>query len=630
VSKAARHRKGAAQAHPARPRASAPLIPPRAMSGFAWTIPLVAAVVVHASALRTFFAADDVTFLSRARGLEPTHWTLARPLSEGVTWRLLYAAFGLHPLPYHLFLLGLHLANTALVYAIGRRLTAGRGAACAAATLYGASSIGFAALHWTSCLVELQSATFALVAFLLYLRARDVAPGDMPGASGAVPKPGASGSSDAIRADDAAAKIAAPASASMRLLWLSALAGLASLLSKESTILFPLAFLVTDGRSGLFRSDRRTLIPGAIVALAYAAAFVVTIRSIKYVGSEAYAMTASPAFVAGNLATYLRWLVMLLNPVRDFRATLNPGALPIGGLVALVAVVLLALQLRSKRHPEEVGAAWFLAFLLPVVPLLHHTYLYYLYLPWAGACWMLAAAGQRAVRFAPVPLAWLAALVLTAFVVAEARNVRTRETWMSGVYAGDRTMRESGLLRNIVTGLDSMRFAPGTPVAFVNPAPRMHQPLGGNGTVVYSYMPFETAMRDGETTRLFFPGIRMVGVGERVKPEWETSEIVLFMGDGRLTDVGRGGRALTELGYRLMPLGQWAVSDSMFRRARALGDTLPDGTFGLMATSHYLGHDDLMREFCREFLRRWPHEKRAAITDTTLQRSLRGAPLARE
>ena len=592
MSQAARRR--TSHAPPAAPRAKAVAfaIPPGAIAILAWAIPLLAALVVYASALRTFFAADDVTFLSRARGLEPTHWTLARPLSEGVTWRLLFAAFGLHPLPYHVFLLALHLVNTALVYAIGRRLTGGRGAACAAATLYGASSIGFAALHWTSCLVELQSATFALLAFLLYLRARDAV--------------------------------------SMRLLWFSALAGLAAVLSKESTILFPLAFLVADRRSGLFRSDRHTLVPGAIVALAYAVTFVLTIRSIKYVGTEAYAMTTAPTFLVGNLATYLRWLVMLLNPVRDFRATLNPGALPIGSLVALAGVVLLVLQIRSSRHTEEVGAAWFLVFLLPVVPLLHHTYLYYLYLPWAGACWMLAAAGQRLTRLAPVPLGWLAALVLTAFVVIEARNVRVRETWMSGVYAGDRTMRESGLLRNIVAGLDSMRFAPGTPVAFVNPAPRMHQPLGGAGNVVYSYMPFETTMRDGETMRLFFPELRILGVGERVKPEWETSEIVLFMGDGRLTDVGRGGHALTELGYRLMPLGQWAASDSMFRRARVLGDTLPDGTFGLMATSHYLGHDDVMREFCREFLRRWPNEKRAATVDSTLRRSLRGAPLARQ
>ena len=82
-------------------------------------IALLCAVVVHAPALRTFFAQDDVTFLSRARGLEPTPWSLARPLSEGWTWRLLESTFGLHPLPYHVFGFSLHLASTALVYVIG-------------------------------------------------------------------------------------------------------------------------------------------------------------------------------------------------------------------------------------------------------------------------------------------------------------------------------------------------------------------------------------------------------------------------------------------------------------------------------------------------------------------------------
>src|SRR5262245_46199822 len=117
------------------------LIPPRIAPALAFVVPLIAAALVHLSATRTFFAQDDVTFLSRAAGIIPTPWTLARPLSEGVTWHLLYRAFGLHPLPYHVFLLALHLANTAMVYAIGRRLIGGAGAAWAAAMLFGTSSI---------------------------------------------------------------------------------------------------------------------------------------------------------------------------------------------------------------------------------------------------------------------------------------------------------------------------------------------------------------------------------------------------------------------------------------------------------------------------------------------------------
>ena len=113
----------------------------------AWGAPLLLPLAllvtarVHGSALGTYFAQDDITFLYRARGLAPTAWSLARPLSEIVTWRALNALFGLHPLPYHLFNLALHLGNVALVYAIARRLAGGRGAAFAAALLFGASAI---------------------------------------------------------------------------------------------------------------------------------------------------------------------------------------------------------------------------------------------------------------------------------------------------------------------------------------------------------------------------------------------------------------------------------------------------------------------------------------------------------
>ena len=568
------------------------LVPPRVAPLLAFGVPLIAAVLVHMTAVRMFFAQDDVTFLSRASGIASTPWTLARPLSEGVTWHLLYAAFGLHPVPYHLFLLALHVANTALVFAIGRRLIGSAGAAWAGATLFGTSSIAFTALHWTSCLVELQVTLFALLSFLFYLRARD--------------------------ADSATWLV------------LSALSALAAVLSKESAILLPIVFLVADQRSGLFPRNPRTVIPPALATLAYAAGFVVTIRSITYVGSEAYAMTGSPSFIAKNLATYLHWLVVILNPIRDMQATAQASSIPLGVVVALAGAGIIAFTFRSRQHPEEVGIAWFLTFLLPVVPLLHHTYLYYLYLPWAGACWAIAAVARRAMAFAPMPLAWTCLLALGGFVAIEAHNVRVREHALSGVYDADHIMRSSRVLRNIVHGLDSLAFAPGTRIAFVNPAPKRHQALAGTGgPVIYSYLPFETALRNGETMKLFEPKLQILGVMDRVPREWEDAEIVLFMADGRLKKAGHGGAALTELAYNLLPLAVWAPADSMFRRARELGDTLPDGTFGLMATSHYLGHDDQMREFCREFLRRWPSEHRAALADTALHRSLRGAPLIR-
>ncbi|HTM57504.1 MAG TPA: hypothetical protein VL123_03740 [Candidatus Udaeobacter sp.] len=575
------------------------LVPPRAAPWLALGVPLIAALLVHMTAVRTFFAQDDVTFLSRASGLAPTPWTLARPLSEGVTWHLLFAMFRLNPVPYHLFTLGLHLANTAMVFAIGRRLTGSTGAAWGAAILFGTSSIAFTAVHWTSCLVELQVTAFALLSFLFYLRAREAA-------SLEPPSPGASAA----------------------LLALSAISALAAMLSKESAILLPAVFLVVDQRAGLWPRKPGTVILPALATLGYAAAFVITIRSIKYVGTEAYAMTASPAFIAKNLATYLRWLVTIQNPVRDMQATAQASSMTLGALTGLAGAAMIAAAFRSDRHPEEVGAAWFFAFLIPVVPLLHHTYLYYLYLPWAGACWAIASAARRAMAFAPMPLAWTCLLALAGFVAIEAHNARQREHQMAGVYLADPTIRSSQLLRNMIHGMDSLSFAPGTRIAFLNPAPRRHQSLvGGGGTVVYSYLPFETALRNGETMKLFEPRVTVLGISDRMPREWEDAEIVGFAMDGRLKKFGTGGVALTELGYELLPLTSWTAADSMFRRARELGDTLPDGTFGLMVTSHYLGRTQEMQAFCREFLRRWPNEHRAAIVDTALHRSLRGAPM---
>lgn len=131
----------------------------------ALAIVVVVSAVVHLPALDTWFAQDDVTFLARARGLEPVPWSLARPLYEGVTFRVLHALFGLHPLPYHVVNLLLHLANTTLVFLVGERLLASRAAAAAAAILFGASSIASTPLHWAAGILELQVTLLALGAF---------------------------------------------------------------------------------------------------------------------------------------------------------------------------------------------------------------------------------------------------------------------------------------------------------------------------------------------------------------------------------------------------------------------------------------------------------------------------------
>src|SRR2546425_4468748 len=346
------------------PHGDSPLkLSERPLRFLALPLALAIAAAVHAPALRTFFAQDDVTFLARARGIEPTPWSLARPLSEGWMWRILHAAFGLHPLPYHIFNFALHLANTALVYAIGTKLFRSRVAGLSAALLFGASSIAFTPLHWASCLVELLVTTFTLAAFATFLVARE--------------------------------------RGSLALGWAGALLILAALLSKESTILFPIVLFAVHFRLG-DPAPPRSLAPQTVAVIAYAAGFLATLPLVHYAGSETYSMTLSPAFIGMNLSTYLRWTAALNDPVRDAVAAMNPAAWSVGLPVALLVAVLLWFQRRDRRHPEEVAAAWFVGMLLPVVALRFHTYLYYLYLPWPGACWMLAGAGQRLARWRAV------------------------------------------------------------------------------------------------------------------------------------------------------------------------------------------------------------------------------------
>ena len=131
---------------------------------------IVLAVLVYGRAPGTFFAQDDITFLSRAAGLEVSSGFF-RLLSQGLGFRAEYAVFGLDPRGYHAVNLGLHLLNVVLVYALSARLGGSRAAAGAAAALFAVSAIAFTPLHWAAGISELLTASLLLGATLLWLGA---------------------------------------------------------------------------------------------------------------------------------------------------------------------------------------------------------------------------------------------------------------------------------------------------------------------------------------------------------------------------------------------------------------------------------------------------------------------------
>jgi len=550
---------------------------------------LVAAAVVHAPALGTWFAQDDVSFIARARGIIPTPWSFARPLSEGLVWRALLAAFGLNPLPYHLFNFALHLANVALVHAIGIRLLGDRWKAAAAATIFGVSGIAFTPLHWISCLVELLVTTFSLAAFLMFLRGRE-----------------ADGRSALWR-------------------WGSAACVFAALLSKENAILLPVAFAVAHLRMGTpagsapapARPRFGPLAPPFAAAALYAVAFLATLKTVHYVGSDAYAMSRDPIHVVLNLFTYLRWIVLPQVPVRDAFAGVDPAAWTTGFVVMVVVLVALWTQRRRTAHPEEVGVAWFLVLLAPVVPLASHTYLYYLYLPLAGACWFVVAFAGRLLGRVPLlrpqaaaGIAWGLVMLLT-FV--EFSAVRAREAAKIDAFAMDKTIRESTLLRNAVADLRAAGVTAGDTVAFMNPGPRKRVRLvGGDADAepVRSYYPLEGAMRQGQSIAVFFPGAGYLGFGRDIPPEWERAKIFVFFDDGHLEPIGSGTEALAQLGHQLVLQERWDEAGQAFERSIASGDTLPDAAYGLIATDYFQGRRERAMARAAAFLRRWPDDPR--------------------
>jgi hypothetical protein len=554
----------------------------RAWWPFAPVVVLAVGALVHWPALRTFFAQDDVTFLARAMGLEPTPWSLARPLSTGVTWRAAHALFGLNPLPYHVLNLVLHLTSAALVAAIGGRLGLRRGGSLAAGLLFAATPIAFTPTHWASCIQEILATIFSLVAFWLWLVGRE---------RGSIP-----------------------------LLWAGALTGVAAVLSKENAVLLPVVLVAANLGTTQTR-PWRVIVPQATLMLVFVVAYLATLRPGDSLGGAAYSRDFSPGFLIANFATYLRWCVSPHVPVPDLHAIASPAALPVGAAVVLVLAALIWMTRRKPPHPETVGIVWFLAMLAPVLPLAHHTYLYYLYLPWAGICWACAGAAERlAGRWSALRAPLLALLALV--VALDFWSVRARERETLGPFAADKVVRESRLLERCLSQLRSLQLPPGTRIAFVNPGGRDHVHFGTDSVASsQAILPLEGALRDGEALRVFTPHIRYAGFAFSLPREWEDAQVLLFNDQADLMDLGIGGQALARLGTFCLEVHNDETADSLFRRSRARGDTLPDATYGLVLTADAFGHPAESDRYAREFLQRWPNDPRSAYLDSVLRAS---------
>jgi len=210
--------------------------------------------------------------------------------------------------------------------------------------------------------------------------------------------------------------------------------------------------------------------------------------------------------------------------------------------------------------------------------------------------------------------------------------VRRRESETAGAFPLDKTMRESMLLGNAVTDLRRAQVSAGDSIAFVNPAPPgvhvgLARPEDVDPATVVSYVPLEGAMRGGESVRAFFPGTTYLGFARDLPAGWERARLFLFQDAGTLRDLGSGAAALTELGRFALRLQDWEMAEGFFERGFALGDTLPDAAYGMMAAAFFQGRRDEAMRRGREFLARWPDDPRAGELALRLQQEAAiGAP----
>ncbi len=146
-------------------------LPAPAAAGRSWwrpALPLaLAAVLVYLPLQGLPFLADDYLSLERPSMWWSLHATLFRPL-DGLLLAAQRAAFGLHPLPYHLLALGLHVAVVLCAWRLLARL-AGGPTALLATLLFLLYPRSIEAVAWISAADnELPYALGVLVALLLW------------------------------------------------------------------------------------------------------------------------------------------------------------------------------------------------------------------------------------------------------------------------------------------------------------------------------------------------------------------------------------------------------------------------------------------------------------------------------
>ncbi|MBN2171162.1 MAG: hypothetical protein JW819_07585 [Candidatus Krumholzibacteriota bacterium] len=522
---------------------------------------LVLVVALWWPALRTFFSTDDLLFLLAADGHADWPAGMRRLLSVRLFFSACWRLFGANPLPYHAVILAVHWLSALLVWRLARGLGLTRRGAEIAAILFAAAPAAFTCLHWISGVQEVAVACLVLLAALSLLRGRP-------------------------RWDAAA-------------LVLYALA----LLAKESAVLaLPVLALTLPAPPALnVRAARRRRLRLALLGLAVGVPLLVLAGALRArPAGDPYA-TAYGANLLWNLLTYLAWLVRpwdwFPDRVPEYQPQLWAWGLVLPALLGLAAW-------RRRDWARAIGRAGllFFALLLPVLPLVRHSYLYYLYLPLVPL-WLLAAAGLDRL---PARRAWLAwAAVAAVMVLAAWQGASRRGAVLSDQLRLDPVLRYGDLARTAVETLRAADEAPRGRVAVLTPFPGgavdlaegLRSPEGARRV---QFLPVAAALRGGEALRVFFPRIEEVRFPASVEEieDWDRWRWYWTFGAGNMDWLGQGeaGRhALARLYYRYHAYRSAAREvDALLARHPGDADLLYDRALVALQAGDRAGLDELL------------------------------------
>jgi|WetSurMetagenome_2_1015567.scaffolds.fasta_scaffold06610_6 hypothetical protein len=450
-------------------------------------------LVLYWSGFRVFFSLDDLQFLLRAAGFDQNAEAQGRFISTRLYFFAMWRLFGSQAWLYHLVVFMFHAANASILYFLARRLKFARNAAYAASILFATTYVAFLPLHWISGIQEVSMTFFALIAAYFFL--------------------GKNTMSFAI----------------------SLAAGCCSLLCKEASILlFPSLSLVLPG------SRKRKLLLGSMGLLLGLALLALTGKIGTRPAGDPYEASFG-VNILWNLLTYSAWLVRFWVHSPDKVAHYDQHVAA-WGLILPILLALAAWRLPKAKGSIGIAVLVFILALLPVLPLVRHSYFYYLYLPLIPL-WLLAGASLVRISRRSIGVA-----ILALFVVISGWNARRHES--AEIAAGvleDPVLRYAATAKNAVLSMrESAGFVRGD-VLIIKPVSTIDLDLtGGQNAASSGQHPesslVEKALLGGKALRLFFPHLRNVYFEDpsRSTPGWQQMTLYLTYDLGMMKFLGQG------------------------------------------------------------------------------------------